>query len=148
VWKLVEENAMPWSIEWLDQEESVLIVTPSEPWGWGEMEESFEAGRALVEDKPYEVDFIIHFTGEIRPPASPTGEHIAPFIPLRDQLMNAPQNRGLTVLVAAPLYVESIVRQLQSVVKGQIDTSHFRFAKTISEAEQLIKEARAARGQA
>jgi hypothetical protein len=110
------------------------------------MEESFEAGRVLVEDKPYKVDLIIHFTGEIRPPQSPSGEHVAPFVPLREQLLNAPPNRGLAVMVAAPLYVESIVRNLQSVVKGQASTEHIRFAKTIAEAEEIIKKERAVRG--
>jgi hypothetical protein len=47
--------------------------------------------------------------------------------------------------VAAPLYIESIVRNLQSVVKEQANTDHIKFADTLDEALAMIEKARLAR---
>ena len=66
-------------------------------------------------------------------------------MPLRERLLDVPPNRGLMILVAAPLYVESIVRNLQSVVKQQVATDHIKFAGSLDEALAMIEKARQAR---
>ena len=136
---------MPWNVKWLDENERVLIMTPTAPWEWGVMEDTFDTANALAGGKPYKVDLIVEFTGDLKPPQNPTGEHIAPFVPLRERLLDVPPNRGLMILVSAPLYVESIVRNLQSVVKEQVNTDHIKFADSLDEALAMIEKARQAR---
>ncbi len=136
---------MPWTVKWHDHEERVLVLTPSDPWEWGDLDEATQIARALTGGKPYTVDLIYYFTGDVRLPRSPEAEPIAPWVRLREHLLNAPDNRGLVIIVAAPLYIESIVRNLQSVVKGQTSTDHIRFAETLIEADAMIEKARAGR---
>ena len=136
---------MPWNVKWMDHTERVLIIMPTEPWEWGDMENTFDTANALAGGKPYTVDLIVQFTGDLKPPKSPTGEYVAPFVPLRERLLDVPPNRGLMILVAAPLYVESIVRNLQSVVKEQANTDHIKFTDTLDEALAMIDKARQAR---
>ena len=136
---------MPWNVKWLDENERVLIMTPTAPWEWGVMEETFDTANALAGGKPYKVDLIVQFTGDRKPPQNPSGERIAPFVPLRERLLDVPPNRGLMILVAAPLYVESIVRNLQSVVKEQVNTDHIKFADSLDDALEMIEKARLAR---
>jgi hypothetical protein len=136
---------MPWNIKWYDDEERVFMITPTDPWAWGEMEATFEQGRAMIASKPYIVDLIVYFSSDVRPPHSASGEHVAPWVILRDQVLNSPSNRGIVVVVAAPLYVESVVRNLKAVMKDQLPTDYIRFAETLDEAEALIGQARAAR---
>jgi hypothetical protein len=133
---------MPWTIEWHDEHERAIVLRPRDPWTWDEYRDAAAQARAMIESKAHRVDMIFQFGKDVKVPKVSDEEHIAPWVPLRDEMLQSPANRGLVVLVGAPLHIESITRTLKSVVKDHQDTSYIKFADTMSEAERILAEGR------
>jgi hypothetical protein len=142
----MEDNAMPWNIKWLDDTERVLVLTPSDPWTWDDFKETTQSAQGLTKGKPYDVDIIFHLGDDLKMPKPQPGEqHVAAWVPMRDMLLTAPENRGVAVIVAAPLFIESTVRSLKAVIKDERLADSLKFAETMDEAQAIIRKARGGR---
>ena len=138
---------MPWTVSWLDDQEQVIELIPVDPWDWDEFKHATQRAQAMTVDKAHKVDLVYNLGDDLTLPKGDEA-HAAPWLPMRDVLLQTPPNRGLVVLIAAPLFIESIVKNLQSAVKDQRPTKNIRFAETMREARQALNEARTARGDA
>ncbi len=138
---------MPWTIGWLDSQEQVVELVPHDPWNWEEFRGTIQRAREMSLEKPHTVDMICNLGDDLKLPKPAEGAP-APWIPLRDAVLQSPSNRGLVVLVAAPLFIESIVRNLKSIMKDENLTGNIRFVSSLREALKVINEDRDARGDA
>ncbi len=136
---------MPWNVKWLDNSERVLVLMPSDPWTWDDFKETTQTAQDLTKGKPYDVDIIFHLGDELKMPKPQPGEHVAAWVPMRDMLLTAPENRGVAVIVAAPLFIESTVRSLKAIIKDDRLTENLKFAETLDDALALIEKARGSR---
>jgi hypothetical protein len=140
---------MPWNVKWLDDTEQVIVLTPSDPWTWDDFRESTQTAQGLTKGKPYHVDMIFHLGDDLKMPKPQPGEqHVAAWVPMRDMLLTAPENQGVAVIVAAPLFVESTVRSLKAILKDDRLAESLKFAETFDEALAIIQKARMARDEA
>jgi hypothetical protein len=131
---------MPWTVKWLDDDERVLVAAPVDPWTWEEFKDATQTAQALTKGKPYPVDLIYHLGDDLTLPKPPPGEHVAPWVPMRDVLMQQPANRGVVVVVAAPLFIESIVKNLKAVVRDQKETGNIRLVSNMDDARKILAE--------
>jgi hypothetical protein len=137
---------MPWNVKWLDDTEQVIVLTPSDPWTWDDFREATQTAQGLTRGKPYHVDIIFHLGDDLKMPKPQPGEqHVAAWVPMRDMLLIAPENQGVAVIVAAPLFVESTVRSLKAILKDDRLAESLKFAETFDEALAIIQKARLAR---
>jgi hypothetical protein len=137
---------MPWNVKWLDDTEQVIVLTPSDPWTWDDFRGATQTAQGLTKGKPYHVDMIFHLGDDLKMPKPQPGEqHVAAWVPMRDMLLSAPENRGVAVIVAAPLFVESTVRSLKAILKDDSLADSLKFAETLDEARAIIQKERLAR---
>lgn len=133
---------MPWKLEWYDEKENTVAIFPVDPWTWEEFGELGDELRATIDSKPHKVNMLFRFDGNLTlpKPSTQTAEWVPPWMPIREQMLNEPKNRGLAIVVAAPLFMESIMATVKSQVKGQMTIDHIKFVKTLEEADRLIAE--------
>lgn len=138
---------MPWTVSWFDDREQVIELVPVDPWDWDEFTHATQRAQAMTVEKAHTIDLVYNLGDDL---VLPRGDEAlpAPWLPMRDVLLQTPPNRGLVVLIAAPLFIESIVKNLQSAVKDQRPAENIRFVETRRAARAALNEARAARGDA
>lgn len=135
---------MPWIVSWLDDEHTVIVLQPHDPWTWDELQQASERAQAMTTAQSDTVDLIFQLGGELKLPEPRPGEtRVAPWLPLREMLLNSPPNRGVVVLESAPLFVESIVSVVKTVMKDHEAPKNIIFAATMREAQDLIRARRA-----
>ena len=137
---------MPWTANWLGDEQRVIVLEPRDPWTWDELSAATEQAQAMTAAQPHTVDLIYRLGDDFKlPDPDAEGQRVTPWMPLRDMLMKSPANRGLIVLESAPLFVESVISVLKSVMKNEAATDNIVYAATMREAQDLIRSRRAAR---
>ena len=126
---------MPWNVSWVDEQETIVKLQPTEPWDWEELEEAIVQYHDLVQNKDHNVDVIYALYRNIKLPN-------ANLIPrVRQYLSNSPSNRGMIVFVDAPRFVETMVGITTKVV-GESDK--IRSANSVEEAVSIINDIRGA----
>lgn len=137
---------MPWQVEWYDDQHTVLLLTPIDPWGWQDFKAAADRQRDLTLATPHTVHLIFNLGRDFKLPPRTEDAPPAPWMPVRDAILQSPSNRGLVVMVAAPLFIESIAANVDSVLKHQTGGADSRvplkFVNTLNEALAAIEQAR------
>lgn len=123
-----------WQTSWLDDRETVLMVSSGTLWDWSDFHDSIVRVQAIIRRKPHTVDVILDLR-HARPPDCNIVAH------LRRAYANIPANNGVNVIVGAGGFVEAVLSVMSRVVaKYQLD-----YASTIEDAVEIITDRRAAR---
>jgi len=137
---------MAWTVSWLDDDHSVIVLQPRNPWTWEDLRRAAEQAQAMTLTQPHVVDLVFQLGGELTLPAARNGEdRAAPWLPLRELLLDSPPNRGVVVIESAPLFVESMVSVAKTVLKDRPAPKNIIFAATMREAQDLIGARRASK---
>jgi hypothetical protein len=127
---------MPWNALWYDEEETIILYEPVDPWTWEEFVDAIRRGQAMQRTKDHIVDIIYQLHEPIRMPSSSALSHF------RDVYATDPENSGINTVIGASSFVESLVGITTSVMGGK---GRFRFVSNMEEALAEIERVRAER---
>lgn len=105
---------MPWNVSWADEQETIIILQPEEPWGWDELKEAINQYHKLAQSKDHDVDVIYALYRDIKLPNANLIPHV------REYLLSSPSNRGTIMFVDAPSFIKKIV-DITTKVHGSAD---------------------------
>lgn len=129
---------MPCDVSWLDSGEHCIVIRPSGVWAWDEFQASYVAAHAKAASKTHTVDYIADLATIRRAP----GPNF--LMGARHAYATRPANAGLAVIVNPPM----AVRVILEIVANTLGTSgDFRYVPTMTDAIQIVEQARMARGE-
>ena len=126
---------MPWNVSWADEQETIIMLQPEEPWDWGELKEAISRYHMLAESKEHDVDVIYVLYRGIKLPDSNLLPHV------REYLLSSPSNRGSIVFVEAPNFIRTIV-DITTKVHGSAEK--ISSANSVEEAVSRLIDMRTA----
>jgi hypothetical protein len=127
---------MPWNTLWYDEEETIILYEPVDPWTWEEFVDAIRRGQDMMRDKPHFVDTIYNLHPPIKMPSTSALGYF------REVYATDPENSGINAVIGASAFVESLVGVTTTVMGGR---SRFKFVSNMEEAAAEIEKARAER---
>ena len=124
---------MPWNVSWADEQETIILLQPEEPWDWEELSDAIHRYHMLAESKEHEVDVIYALYRDIKLPNA----NLLPYV--REYLLSSPSNRGTIMFVNAPNFIMKIV-DIATKVHGSADK--ISSANSVEEAVSRIIDMR------
>jgi len=124
---------MPWNVSWADEQETIILLQPEEPWGWEELREAIHRYHMLAQSKEHDVDVIYALYRGIKLPNA----NLLPYV--REYLLSSPSNRGMIMFVDAPSFIMRIV-DITTKVHGSADK--ISSANSVEEAVSRIIDMR------
>ncbi len=121
---------MPIEVKWFDEEETLLLIEPANPWGWPDFYVAINQAQTMIRSKNHTVDVIFDLAGDFRLP------NASLLSPLRSVYTASPENVGNRILVGANLFIEQVVSIATRAMGGG---STFHFVRTMEDALTLRK---------
>ena len=122
------------TIQWDNEEKTILRYDMSGFWTWDEFFPAFEQGKQMISEVEHEVSFIVN------PLDNQSRNHIPTSVltHIRSINRNVPPNAGPTVSVSVSNFARALIRTL-SYLAPQIAERYF-FADSLEQARILLKE--------
>jgi hypothetical protein len=127
---------MPWKVSWYDDEETIVMYEPINPWTWEEFVDAIRRGQDMMRGKPHFVDTIYNLHPPIKMPSTSALGYF------RDVYATDPENSGINAVIGATSFVETLVGVITGVMGG---SSRFKFVSGMEEALAVIEKVRAER---
>src|SRR4030067_825668 len=125
---------MGYQLSWLDDEQTITLLKVIQPWDWSEFDECLLRSHDMVRSKNYVVDAIMVLGDDFKPPDPNLLTHA------RALYSDIPPNNGVTVVVGASHFVQTVIRIITRAVGNK---AHFACANAVEEARALIVQRRA-----
>lgn len=126
---------MPVTIEWDNEEPTVIRTTFTQPWQWEDYQDAIDRILVMCRETTARVDMITDFTHGGTFPAGNATPHIQRF------RNNKPANFGLLVVVNPNLYVQTMINTVNAV--NQSKDAPSIIVKNVAQAHEVIQKSRA-----